>query len=138
MKSTALTAAGGWVAIVGPVIHVTLTSIPRADVWGRIVSAGWWNTATLRPSTEQLEVAESFWISAGSFAVPLFVLGVLAVLSAREGRPMPRFVGWILILWGMFSASLMPISGAWVFIVVGVLFLVDTWAARRGRRDAIE
>lgn len=138
MKSTALTAAGGWLAIVGPVIHITLTSIARADVWGRIVSAGWWNTATLRPSAEQLQIAELFWITAGSFAVPLFVLGILALRSAREGRRMPRFVGWILILWGMFSASLMPISGAWVFIVVGVLFLVDTWAERRGRGHAIE
>ena len=71
-------------AIAGSVVHLVLTPIARAGVWADIVSAGWWNTVTLRPSADQLRVAEAFWITPGSFAVPLLVLGILVVFSARE------------------------------------------------------
>ena len=37
---------------------------------------------------------------------------------------MPGALGWILAVWGAVGASLMPLSGAWLFIVVGVLFVV--------------
>ncbi|MBO1267494.1 DUF6463 family protein [Arthrobacter cavernae] len=119
-----LTAAGGWVAIAGSVVHLVLTPISRAEVWADIVAAGWWNTITLRPSADQLRFAEAFWITPGSFAVPLFVLGILAVLSARKGHRLPAALGWILAIWGILCASLLPVSGAWLFILVGVLFVV--------------
>ena len=118
-----LTAAGGWVAIVGSVIHLVLTSIGRAGVWADIVAAGWWNTVTLRPSADQLRVAEAFWISVGSFAVPLFTLGLLVVFTARRGHRVPGALGWILVVWGILCAGLLPVSGAWLFIVVGILFV---------------
>ena len=124
MSRVNFTAAGGWVAIAGSVIHLVLTPIARAGVWADIVSAGWWNTVTLRPSADQLRVAEAFWITPGSFAVPLLVLGILVVFSAREGHRVPGALGWILAVWGAVGASLMPLSGAWLFIVVGVLFVV--------------
>jgi hypothetical protein len=118
------TAAGGWVAIAGTVVHLILTPISRAEVWADIVSAGWWNTITLRPSADQLRFAEAFWITPGSFAVPLLVLGILAVLSARKGHRVPAVLGWMLAIWGILCASLLPVSGAWLFIVIGVLFVV--------------
>ncbi len=124
MSRVNFTAAGGWVAIAGSVVHLVLTPIARAGVWADIVSAGWWNTVTLRPSADQLRVAEAFWITPGSFAVPLLVLGILVVFSAREGHRVPGALGWILAVWGAVGASLMPLSGAWLFIVVGVLFVV--------------
>ncbi|RXZ71664.1 DUF6463 family protein [Agromyces albus] len=123
VKRSGLTAAGGWVAIGGSVIHLVLTSIARADVWRDIASAGWWGTVTLRPSAEQLRFAEAFWITPGSFAVPLLALGILVVFSARQGNRVPGVLGWILAIWGVFCASLLPVSGAWLFIVVGALFV---------------
>lgn len=118
------TAAGGWVAIAGSVVHLVLTPISRADVWADVVSAGWWNTITLRPNADQLRLAEAFWITPGSFAVPLLVLGILAVFSARKGHRVPGALGWMLVIWGILCASVVPLSGAWLFIVVGVLFVV--------------
>lgn len=118
-----LTAIGGWVAIVGSVIHMVLTSISRAGVWADIVAAGWWNTVTLRPSADELRFAEAFWLTLGSFAVPLFMLGVLVVFAARRGHRVPGVLGWILVVWGILGASLLPVSGAWLFIVVGILFV---------------
>jgi hypothetical protein len=123
------TRAGGWVAIAGSLIHLVLTSSTRAGVWADIISAGWWNTITLRPSASQLQAAEAFWITPGSFAVPLLVLGILVVFSVTEGHRVPGALGWILAAWGVVGASLMPISGAWLFIVVGALFV----AGDRGR-----
>lgn len=137
-----LTAAGGWVAIGGSVIHLVLTSIARTDVWRDIVSAGWWGTVTLRPSAEQLQVAEAFWLTPGSFAVPLLVLGALVVISARKGNRVPGVLGWILAAWGIFCASLLPVSGAWLFIVIGVLFVAGDRSAlpptRRGSRLGVD
>ncbi|MDQ0577145.1 DUF6463 family protein [Agromyces albus] len=123
VKRFGLTAAGGWLAIGGSVIHLVLTSIARADVWRDIVSAGWWGTVTLRPSAEQLRFAEAFWLTPGSFAVPLLALGILVVFSARKGNRVPGVLGWILAIWGVFCAALLPASGAWLFIVIGVLFV---------------
>ncbi|MBT2497638.1 hypothetical protein J7E25_00840 [Agromyces sp. ISL-38] len=123
VKSVGLTAAGGWVAIVGGVIHLVLTSVARADVWRDVVSAGWWNTVTLRPDADELRVAEAFWLNLGSFAVPLLTLGILVVFATRRGHRVPGVLGWILAAWGVVCASLLPVSGAWLFIVVGVLFV---------------
>lgn len=123
VKRLGLTAAGGWVAIAGSVIHLVLTSIARTDVWRDVVSAGWLNTVTLRPGAEQPRVAEAFWLTPGSFAVPLLALGILVVFSARKGNRVPGVLGWILAVWGILCASLLPVSGAWLFIVIGVLFV---------------
>ncbi len=136
MSRVNFTSAGGWVAIVGSVIHLVLTSYTHAGVWTDIVSAGWWNTVTLRPRTEQLRVAETFWITPGSFAVPLLVLGIFVVFSAREGHRVPGALGWILAAWGAVGASLMPMSGAWLFIVVGLLFVAGD-RARSFQPEAI-
>jgi hypothetical protein len=111
------------VAIAGAVVHLVLTPIARAEVWADIVSAGWWNTVTLRPNADQLRFAEAFWLTPGSFAVPMLLLGILAVLSARQRHRVPAVLGWILVIWGILCASLFPVSGAWLFIVIGVLFV---------------
>ncbi len=112
-------------AIVGTVVHLSLTPIAHADAWSRIVSAGWLRTVALQPREENLRAAEAFWSTPASFAVPLFLLGVVAVHSAREGRVMPRVTGWVLIPWGVLCVSLAPVSGAWAFILIGGLFLAD-------------
>jgi hypothetical protein len=114
-------------------VHLTLTTITRADVWADIIADGWWATVTLRPDAQQIHAAEAFWITPGSFAVPLLLVGVVALHFARRGHPMPRLVGWVLIVWGAFCAGLLPVSGAWVFITVGILFLLGVAADRRGR-----
>jgi membrane-bound ClpP family serine protease len=56
--------------------------------------------------------------------VPLLALGIHAVHSAKKGHRVPGVIGWILATWGILCASLLPVSGAWLFIVVGVLFIV--------------
>ncbi len=122
MKRVDYTVVGGWVAIAGAVVHLTLTLMNGAEVWAGIVSAGWWNTVTLRPNADQLQRAGAFWVSIGSFAVPLLLLGILAVLSGRNGQRIPGALGWVLVGWGILGASLLPVSGAWAFIVVGLLF----------------
>lgn len=138
MKKPGFTAAGGWIAMAGALVHLTLTSIARAEVWQRIVAEGWWSTVSMRPDAEQLPIAEAFWITPGSFAVPLFVVGLLAVTAAREGRGMPRIVGWIFIVWGVFCTSLLPVSGAPLFAVVGALFLAGASGKERAQAFAAD
>lgn len=136
MRSSTFTTIGGVIAILGSVIHLTLTSFARADVWARIVGEGWWSTITLRPDAETITMAEAFWLTPGSFAVPLLLLGLVALSVAKNDLALPRAVGWVLIVWGAFCATLIPISGAWAFIAVGILFLRGTAAQRRERARA--
>lgn len=136
MRSSTFTTIGGITAIVGSVIHLTLTSIARADVWALIVREGWWSTITLRPDTSTIAMAEAFWLTPGSFAVPLLLLGIVALSLARRDQAMPRTVGWVLILWGAFVATLLPVSGAWAFMAVGVLFLRGAASRRRHGGEA--
>jgi hypothetical protein len=126
------TTAGGWLAIAGSVIHLSLSTTTRMGVWEEIVAAGWWSTITMKGTADQLQRAEAFWFSPGSFAVPLLILGILAVWSGRSGQRVPGILGWMLVVWGVLLASLMPISGAWAIMTVGILFVAGDRARERG------
>lgn len=136
MRSSTFTTIGGITAIVGSIVHLILTSIARAEVWAQIVRDGWWSTITLRPDTGTIAMAEAFWLTPGSFAVPLLLIGIVALSLARRDLAMPRAIGWVLIVWGAFCATLIPVSGAWAFMVVGVLFLCGAASRQRHGGEA--
>lgn len=48
--------------------------------------------------------ASAFWISLGSFALPLLLLGLLVSYLGKTGVPVPRSIGWGLALWGAVCA----------------------------------
>lgn len=134
MKTSTFTTIGGIVAIVGSVVHLTLSAAGRVDVWVIAAQEGWLSTVDLRPDAATIAIAEGFWFSPGSFAVPFLLLGVVALHMAKKNLVMPRIVGCVLILWGLFCAGLLPVSGAWVFILVGVLWIRGPSARQRAVR----
>jgi hypothetical protein len=78
-RGARLTKAAGWIAIAFGAVHVItapLESRPR-DIWSQVVDEGWWNTFTLDKATTlaELERSETFWVTLGSFGVPVLVLG---------------------------------------------------------------
>jgi Family of unknown function (DUF6463) len=120
-----LTKAGGWVAIAFGAAHVVVAPLESRsrEVWSQAASEGWWNTFTLDESTTlaQFERSETFWVTLGSFGVPVLVLGSYVVWSTYQRHRVPAWVGWILLAWGLVTVSALPDSPAWALALSGAL-----------------
>ncbi|MFI7439641.1 DUF6463 family protein [Nonomuraea indica] len=127
-RPASLTMWGGWGCVAIGVGHSALVAAMTWRHW-----AGWmagelhWGLGS--PELPHSKLA--FWAMPGSFAVPLILLGLMAVGRAREGRALPAYVGWVLLAWAVFGAYvLFPTFGFFLVLVPVALFLLD------GRRAA--
>lgn len=130
-----LTNAAGWIVIAFGAVHVVVAPLDTRDIWSQVVDDGWWNTFTLDKSTTlaQFERSETFWVTLGSFGVPLLVLGSYVVWSTRQCHRVPGWIGWSLLGYGVLVVTALPASPAWALAVSGALIVL---ADRRGRRAA--
>jgi Family of unknown function (DUF6463) len=123
-----LTKAGGWIALAFGAIHVIVAPLEgrSRDLWSDVVGEGWWNTFTLdEPTTlAELDRAERFWVTLGSWGVPLLVLGAYIVWSTRQGHRVPAWIGWIILAWGLIFATALPASPGWVLPAIGGLIVL--------------
>jgi hypothetical protein len=123
-----LTKAGGWIALAFGAIHVIVAPLESRsrDIWSQVVDEGWWNTFTLDESTTlaQFERSETFWVTLGSFGVPVLVLGCYVVWSARQHHRVPGWIGWIVLAWGLLIVSMLPSSPAWALALTGALIVL--------------
>lgn len=120
-----MTLAAGWLAVVGGSFHLVITPLQRSGAWSIVAGEGVVNTVTLKPSTPaELAVAEAFWLTPGSFAVPLLLLGAFVVWSSRRGQRVPGWLGWGIGAWGAVVATMLPASPAWLFLLVGGLIVL--------------
>jgi Family of unknown function (DUF6463) len=124
-RGARLTKAGGWIALAFGAVHVIVAPLESRsrDIWSQVVDEGWWNTFTLDESTTlaQFERSETFWVTLGSFGVPLLVLGSYVVWSTHQGHRVPGWIGWILLAWGLPFVTALPASPGWVLVVSGGL-----------------
>ncbi|WP_286213364.1 MULTISPECIES: DUF6463 family protein [Mycolicibacterium] len=123
MNARNITAWGGRLAVVGAVAHVSLAAKARKPVWSQIADEGIVNTVTLEPTPEQLDKAEAFWFSPGSFGVPFGLLGALVLHMTRRGQPVPRWLGWTIAAWAGVAGVMLPKSGAWAIFTAGALLI---------------
>jgi hypothetical protein len=127
-RRSLLTKAGGWITLVFGAVHVIVAPLGSRsrDVWSQAVDEGWWNTFTLDAPTTmaELERSERFWVTLGSWGVPVLALGCYIVWSARQGHRVPGWIGWIMLAWSVLFVTALPASPGWLFAVSGALIVL--------------
>jgi hypothetical protein len=73
----------------------------------------------------------AFWLTTGSFAAPLVLLGAVLLWLDRRGMAPPRFVAWPLVAWSALAALLLE-PAPWLLITAAGGLLV---AAGRSAPD---
>jgi hypothetical protein len=128
-----LTKAGGLIALVFGAAHVIIAPLERDDVWSEAADEGWWNTFTLEESTTltEFERSETFWVTLGSWGVPVLALGCYVVWSARQRQRVPGWIGWIMLAWSLPFVTALPRSPGWLFAVSGALIVLGDRRSRQ-------
>ncbi|MBW5484310.1 hypothetical protein GPJ59_21100 [Streptomyces bambusae] len=75
--------------------------------------------------------AGAFWISLGSFAVPMTVLGALLADLGRRGITVPAWAGWALGGWALVGAAVVEPTPMLLVLVPAGLLVRAAGAARR-------
>jgi hypothetical protein len=121
-----LTKAGGWITLVFGAAHVIIAPLERRDVWSDAADEGWWNTFTLEESTTlaEFERSETFWVTLGSWGVPVLIIGCYVVWSAHQRQRVPGWIGWIMLAWSVPFVTALPASPGWLFAVSGALIVL--------------
>jgi len=116
---------GMLVLIVG-VIDVALSAVLFADQLTGIAKAGFVGAVMFgeRAGPE----AAALWFAVKG--VLLVIVGVLARGYERLGRSLPRGPGWLLAALGLIGGLVAPVSGFWVYLVLGVLWIVESRAVQ--------
>jgi hypothetical protein len=112
---------GTLVLIVG-VIDVALSAVLFADQLTGIAKAGFVGVVMFgeRAGPE----AAALWFAVKG--VLLVIVGVIARGYERLGRSLPRGPGWLLATLGLVGGLVAPVSGFWVYLVLGVLWIVES------------
>ncbi len=90
------------------------------------MAEGWWNSFTLdRPATlGEFERSEAFWVSLGSFGVPMVAIGCYILRVVRQKQRIPRWLGWLLLAWGSAIVTALPASPGWAIPIAGGLLVL--------------
>lgn len=126
--------AAGWTAVAFGGVHAVVAPFQARETWSRVASEGWWDRFTLdEPSTPaEFERSHGFWVSVGSFGVPMLALGSYLLWSVRHGHRVPGWLGSLLLAWGVPLVIVLPRSPGWAIPVIGGLIVLGD---RRNRLD---
>jgi Family of unknown function (DUF6463) len=75
----------------------------------------------------EFERSETFWVTLGSFGVPVLVLGCYVLWSARQGHRVPGWIGWVLLAWSLPFVTTLPASPGWMLTASGALIVLGDW-----------
>lgn len=125
-RGVRLTKVAGWIAIAFGALHVVVAPLESRGILSDAVSDGWWNTFTLDESTTlaEFERSETFWVTLGSFGVPVLVLGCWVVWSTHQRQRVPGWIGWVVLAWGLLIVTAVPASPGWALCVSGGLIVL--------------
>ena len=124
--------AGGMCMFLG-VGHVVTVAIVTREAIGSWFTKGLWSAVPLGVTGAPAEALSgsstvAFWAGPASFAVPLFMLGLLFWRLAGQEVRVPAVIGWVLTIWCLVCGVILSPSPIYLGIVAGVLVVV---ASRR-------
>jgi len=114
---------GTLVLIVG-VADVALSAVLFVDQLTGIAKAGFIG-AVMFGERAGPEAAALWFAVKGALLV---IVGVLARGYERLGRSLPSGPGWLLAAVGLVGGLIAPVSGFWIYLVLGVLWIVESRA----------
>lgn len=106
--------------------HVLYVVVAKSGPWVTIVRDGVVNA--VEPYPEREAAVWSLW-----FGVFVATAGALIATIQARGQHAPAFAGWALLAMGLLGGILMPFSGFWAGIPLGLLILLPP---RRGKRES--
>lgn len=116
-----LYAYSGWLLFTIGVIHTAIGVIMGWDILSGIVGDGGWNSIESNGEIDFARSAIVWFLLVGFFWL---LLGYLMQCWLRNSPlPLPQAVGWGLLSAGAMVAFLLPMSGAWLFLPLGILVL---------------
>lgn len=117
------------------IIVLGMDALPHVPDWLHLqlwTDEHWRPFAAQRPDI--LASNAAFWATAGSFAVPVILLGALVIWLDRRGLPVPTFVGWALLGWFAAASLIIEASGFPLGIPIAACLILG--ASRRNRQHA--
>jgi hypothetical protein len=129
-KTMKIHAYSGWYLIMIGIIHNTIGLLMGWEILSGMASEGWWNTIERDGQINFARSAIIWFLLVGFF---WWILGFLmqSWLNKTACR-LPRLVGWGILIAGIIVSYLLPISGAWLFIPLGLVILFDPRASYTG------
>ncbi len=128
-----LTKAAGWTAIALGGVHLVVVPIRTRQTWSQVWADRWWNTFTLRESTTLAEAqrSQTFWTTLGSFGAPMLTLGCHITWASHHGQRVPKWLGWIVLAWGVPFATALPASPGPIIPIIGGLLIAGDKGPRK-------
>ncbi|MGH8793246.1 MAG: DUF6463 family protein [Stackebrandtia sp.] len=121
----------GWLIALFGAAHtlLALTVLEAARHAGAWFSGALWgeDLAAMSPANS------AYWLSIGSFAVPLTVVGLTVLWLDRRGITPPPFIAWTLGIWTVVDVVVLGPTPSPILLLACVLLLVG--ARRAARRD---
>lgn len=118
---------GSAVVIVG-LIHLLVVVVAYARPLAAIVRDGVVNA--VEPHPEREAAFWSLW-----FGVFVATTGALIATLQARGQPVPAVAGWSLLAMGLVGGVLLPVSGFWAGIPLGLLILLPVRQRDRAPRS---
>ena len=123
----------GIILIIGGVGHFVSSFLGTFKVWAGVLSEGWWNKIPPPWTSPEITLQKAFWVTWGSFALPLLILGSLILWLAGKEIKVPKFIGFGLLTYAVLTMTLLPKGGMWLFLVSAVLLLSEKSEKKQSR-----
>lgn len=112
----------GWLLVAIGVIHNLIGLTMGWEILQGIVAEGGWNTIEPGGQIHYARSAILWFLLIGFFWL---LLGYLMQCWLRNfALPLPTSIGWGLLLAGVVVVFVLPVSGAWLFIPLGILVIL--------------
>jgi len=123
-----LTVVAARIMVILGALHLILTTAINLDDVPHWVSGElWMPKGSLRELAPHLG---EFWLTIGSFGLPLILLGAVTAWAGKLGHTPPAFVGWTFGAWAVLAGLILEPCGYPLALIPAAMLII---AARRGK-----